>query len=343
MPVKSSARSGFVYKPRSEEKMRERANRNASNFDSIFKSGFDVFKAKPGDICIRPLPPTWDDADHYAYEIKVHNNVGPKNQRYLCLKMLGKKCPVCEEEALAKKAGDKEEAKELEAKTRYVSWVLDRDGDDPQKTLLWDASWTMDRDVAAQAVHPRTGAILQVDHPNNGYDLMFKRKGTKKNDTEYYGYQFDRQDSPIHENERIQDEILDYIAANPVPDVLNFFDYNYIKDQMSGTAPEKDPEVDEVDPEEAPFDGGRRTNRRQEPVEEPQMRSSRRQVEETPEPQIARRSRPAPQDEPVKEEQETSPPPRSSRSRTVEEDPPPRTARRQVIEEDSEPPPRRRR
>lgn len=342
MALKSTARSGFVYKPRSEEKMRERANRNGSSFDSIIKSGYDVFKAKPGDICIRPLPPTWEGHDHYAYEIRIHNNVGPKNQRYLCLKMLGKKCPVCEEAAAAERAGDKDEAKELKDKPRYLAWVLDRNGDDPEKPILWDASWTMDRDVAAQAEHPRTGAYLQVDHPNNGYDLFFKRKGTKKNDTEYYGYQFAREDTPIHDNERVQEEVLGYIMDNPIPDVLNFYDYAYIKASLSGTTPEKDTEVDEDPPaDEPPFEGGRRTNRRQEAAEEPR---SRRQVEE-PEPRPTRRSRPEVQeDAPVNEEQEEAPV-RPSRRQVVEEDaePQPRTSRRQVVEEDNEPPPRRRR
>lgn len=320
MALKTTKKTGFVYKPRSQEKMKERANRDGGDFDSIYKKGFKQFKPKNGDSCGRILPPTWDDADHYGYKIYEHFGVGVKNSAYLCpKKMLGKPCCVCDEVDVLKKAGEKDEAKQLEAKERYVVWWLNRDGETPDEPELWNMSWTQDRDIAAQCVHPRTGAILMIDEPDTGYDLMFKRKSTGKEATqvEYYGYQVDRNDSPIHENQKIQDQILQFIEENPIPDILNFYDNDYLKKVMSGSVAEEDAEAEEE--EKTPFEGGRRTSRNR-------PTSDEEDEEETPAPRTSRRPPPVQEDEEVNEEEEETPPTTSrrataSRTRVIQEEP----------------------
>jgi hypothetical protein len=280
-------KQGFVYKARSPDKIKERSSRTSGKFLSIFKPGIDVFKSKQGDNLTRYLPPTWDDAEHYGYSVFVHRNVGPDSAMVVCpQKMLGKPCAVCEEVKILKKAGEDVEAKEIDVSERIVSWILDRDADDPEKPIVWDQSWTQDRDISALCVNDRTGEILMIDHPDNGYDVSFKRTGTGMKKTKYYGWAIDRESTPIHDKERVQDEILDYIAENPIPSTLQIFDYDYLKGMLSGTVVEKDADLDndQVQEEEPPFEGGsRRGARKPEPDDDrPQISrgGSRRPVEE---------------------------------------------------------------
>jgi len=356
MALKSTKKSGFVYKPRTAEQVKGRANRKVGNFDSIFKQGYDTFTARTGDNLTRYIPPTWDDSDHYGYTIFVHNNIGPDNSTYLCpRKMLGKPCAICDAAKDAKDAGEAEEAKALGTSERIVSWILDREGDDPDKPVLWNQSWTQDRDVSALCVNERTGEVLMIDHPDKGFDVSFKRQGTGLK-TKYYGWQIDRNDTPLHENEKVQDEILDYVRENPIPDTLNFYDYDYLKGVLSGTIEKGDKDIkndddDEDRPrrsssrrgaeeeEDPPFDADERPARRgprrdndpadADPEEEEAPRGRGRRAapveeeeEETPAPRRSTSRRPAPVDEEVDEEAEETPPPRRSAGRrVVEEDP----------------------
>jgi hypothetical protein len=337
--------SGFKYKPRTAEQVKGRASRKTSLFDSIIKQGIDTFRAKQGDNLYRYLPPTWDDSDHYGYTVFVHQNVGANNSTYLCLrKMLNKPCPICEAQKEAQDAGEAEEAKALRPNERIVSWIIDRDSDDPEKPLIYEQSWTQDRDIVSLCLNERTGEILMIDHPDKGFDVSFKRHGSGLK-TKYASWAIARDDSPIHDSEKVQDEILSYVKDNPVPDVLNFYDYDYLQGVISGTVAEKDVALDKDDSDDqVPVPRSRRA-----PVEEdevPVRRGPRRDQEvddeddepapvarkkapvveededETPPPRRTSR-KPEPVDEEVDEEGET-PPPRSrssGRSRVVEEDP----------------------
>ena len=250
MVVRTVKKVGFVYKARTVDQVKERANRKSGTFDSIFKPGVDPYKPQVGDNCYRPLPPTWDEAEHYGYTIFVHNGIGQDNSTYLCpRKMLGKACPICEAAKEAKDAGEAEEEKALRPQERIVSYVLDRDGTDPETPMPYSQSWTQDRDVAALCVNNRTGEILMIDHPDHGYDVTFKKIGTGLK-TKYTAWAIDRSPSPIHEKQKVQDEILEFIAENPIPTILNFFDYDYLKGVLTGSVAAKDEEADpEADPE----------------------------------------------------------------------------------------------
>jgi hypothetical protein len=233
---------GFTYRPRSIDTVKQRAARKSGRFDSIYKQGFDNWRPKEGDNLIRFLPPTWDNHEHYGYTLWVHQNIGPDNSTYLCpRKMLNKACPVCEAAAESKAAGEAEEAKNLQPKERVAFWILDRDGEDPDKPLLYDMGWTMDRDITSLTVDERRGEVLMIDDPNKGYDVTIKRYGSGMR-TKYSGFAIARGDSPVHDDEKIQDDILDYIMQNPVPETLNYFDYDYLDKLVKGVAPERDPD-----------------------------------------------------------------------------------------------------
>jgi hypothetical protein len=109
---KTKKKSGFVYKGRSAESVKERAEQTGGRFDSLFKSGTDTFTPHVGENIVRILPPTWD-SEHFGYPIWVHSRIGEDNSSYLCLrKMKNKECPIC---AAAKEAKDDNEADEAKA------------------------------------------------------------------------------------------------------------------------------------------------------------------------------------------------------------------------------------
>lgn len=335
MALKSKAK-GFVYKPRTVDQVKGRASRKNSKFDSIFKQGFDTYRPKQGDNLFRYLPPSWDDADHYGYTAHVHRNIGPDNSTYLCpRKMLNKPCPVCEAAKEAKDAGEADEAKELGTSERIVSFVLDRDGDDPEKPLLYDQSWTQDRDIVSLCVNERTGEILMVDHPDKGFDVTIKRTGTGMR-TKYYGYAIARDDSPIHDDEKVQDEILDYVKSNQVPDTFQFYDYEYLKGVLSGTVAAKDEVLDKDEDEEevvtkpkakrAPV-----VEEDEEEVAPKTVRRGPRRDEELDEEEEAPVAKPKAKRQVVEEEEDETPPPRRS-TRKPEPEPEPEP----VDEEDEE-------
>ena len=316
MALKSTKQKGFVYKPRTVDQVKGRATRKSGRYDSIYKQGIDTWRPKQGDNLIRYLPPSWDDADHYGYTAFVHRGIGPDNATYLCpRKMLNKPCPICEAQKEAKDAGEGEEAQALTVAERIISWIIDRDADDPEKPLVYDTSWTQDRDIVSLCLNERSGEILMIDHPDKGFDVSMKRQGTGMK-TRYYGYAIARDDSPIHDSERVQDEILDFVKNNPIPDILNYYDYDYLKGVLSGTVAEKDEVLDRDEDEEtpAPKRSAKPSRVVEEEVDEEEpapRRSARKPVDE--EPPFEGGSRRGPRrDEELDPEEEEAPPPRRS-------------------------------
>src|ERR1700689_3850903 len=115
MALKS--KSKFKYTERTEKSVRDRAEQQSGRFDSIFKDNVDVFRPQNGDNTFRILPPTWENHDHYGYDIWVHGYVGADNSSYLCLNKMNKgRCPICDAAIEAKRAGEEDDAKAFIAK-----------------------------------------------------------------------------------------------------------------------------------------------------------------------------------------------------------------------------------
>lgn len=249
----SKKKGGFVYKERSPESVKKRAEQDGGTFDNVIKSGFDTFVAKQGSNCIRFLPPTWEDQDHYGLDIWVHGFIGPTRGSYLCLqKMKNKPCPICELEQELRKGGEAEEAKAVQARKKVLTWIIDRDGDE-HTPVLYMMGWTVDRDISDLARNKRTGETLLIDHPDEGYDVTFTRKGQKLN-TDYFGFAIDRSSSPIADKQKDQDTILEFIQENPLPDVLKYVSAEKLTQIVEGAAAEPDEDDDE---EEKPKKKGR--------------------------------------------------------------------------------------
>jgi hypothetical protein len=210
---------GYQYQKRSADAVKKRADQEGGNFDSIFKGGVDTFRPKQGTNIIRFLPPTWEDPEHYGYDIWVHQYVGADSGSYLCLKkMLSKSCPICEAQKEAADAGEEEEAKQLRAVKKVAAWIIDRDDRKPLPKI-WLMSWTMDRDIATLCHSEATGKVLMLDDPDTGFDLSFKRTGQQLN-TRYLGVAVDREMTPLFDEQKEINRVMKMVEEQPIPDVL---------------------------------------------------------------------------------------------------------------------------
>ena len=238
---KKSKKGKFSYKSRDAGAAKDRAEGGGGDFDSILISDIQTYTAPEGDNLIRFMPPTWDDPEHYGYDVFVHYSVGPDRSAYLCRKkMLNEACPICEERARAVKDGDDEYAKELEPKQRVLVYLIDRDEED-KGVMAWASPWGFDRDVCKISVDKRSGEVLELDHPEEGYDVEFERNG-KGIKTKYEGVKIARRESELD-----NDDALEFVTEHPLPDILNFFDYDHIADVFGGGDGSSEKEDDDND------------------------------------------------------------------------------------------------
>jgi hypothetical protein len=236
----------FEYQRRSIEDMNERAQDN-SKFDKILKPHIKQWKPNSGDNRIRPLPPTWKGAKHYGLDVYVHYGVGPDRQTYLCPnKMRGDPCPICDERARFARdmdpddKRDKDYLKDLTPKLRVLMFLIDRDHE-REGVQAWPMPEGLDKDIVKISVDKTTGAILPVDHPDEGFDITFEKNGQGIH-TKYEAPSIARRDSPLGKR-----EWLDYAIDNPLPDQLVFYDADHIAKAFGGGSGPSDRSRDDRD------------------------------------------------------------------------------------------------
>ncbi len=246
--AKSDQRS-FRYKPRSKEDVKERANMRGGGFDSVFNPKYKRYKMRDGKNLIRVLPPTWEDARHYGYDIFINYGIGADNQSYLSLsKMKNEADPLAEARREADREGDEKLAKELQPRQRVVMWIIDR-MDEDEGPQLFDAPQTVDKALANLSLDEDTKEVTLVDDPENGCDFRFYKEGSGLK-TDYDASKMKlMKPSPLCDDEKLQEEWLDYVKENPIPDALQFYDYDHISAVFNGTAKSK---KDADDDEETP-------------------------------------------------------------------------------------------
>lgn len=225
----NDSKNKFSYKPRTSEQLNKRATQSGGLRDSYVKNEFSMFSAKEGAaVKMRILPPTWsDEPEHWGMDIYVHYGIGPDNATYLCKsKMKEENCLICDERLKAEKEGESDYAKTLAPNKRVLIWLIDRNKDDVGP-LLWAMPWTVDRDICKISIDD-SGTIIQLDDPENGYDVLFTREGSMQK-TKYTGIQVARRSTPLG-----KDEWLEFVVKNPLPSVLNFFDEEHIRAVFTG-------------------------------------------------------------------------------------------------------------
>lgn len=266
---------GFTYRGegRTAESVSRKAKQAGGVFDSYLPSEVPIYKPKDGENCIRVMPGTWEDLkkwdNGWDIRVSVHYEVGADKATYLCLdKMLGEPCPVCEARL---ETSDPDELKQLNPKSRVLCWVIDRDSEKTGPQLFPMAS-TMAQDVLLRSIDKKTGAPILIDHPDEGYDLVFTKEGSKLN-TKYKAVEIMRDSTPLHDNQKTQQKWLDYITENDIPSLLVYYDYDYIKKVLYGKAAARKEEAED----ETPSRGARASRGRVADDDAPTPRTARGQ------------------------------------------------------------------
>lgn len=234
----------------SYDEVKKLSESRSGRFDSPFKPDYPTFRPASGTNAVRILPKTWEgEGRHWAYQVWMHRYVGTRNGSYVCPKLQFNKpdCPICDAEAEARKDGDEEEARDLAAKSQWICWVLDREGDDPDKPLIWQMSEMQGKDIVNLTWDEKRGDTQHISGPNKGRDLLFIRsqRGNDVKTTRYSSFKFDMESSPIHEDPDTMDDIIDYIEKNPIPETLMERTLEYLEGVMSGTSQETDEDLDD--------------------------------------------------------------------------------------------------
>jgi hypothetical protein len=300
-----ASKPSFNYQKRSRDDIKERANMRGGDFDSIILPKYKVFKPKDGKNLVRIMPPTWDDAKHYGYDVWVNYGIGVDNQSYLSLsKMKGEKDPLAEAKHVADKDGDKDLAKALRPRQRIGMWLVDRNAED-EGPQIWLAPFSVDKSLATLSYDEDTKEVIFIDDPEAGCDVRFYKEGQGLN-TDYDPAKMKiMKASPLCEDEGLQTEWLEFIQEHPIPDCLQYYDYDHIATVFDGTAridkdddakPAHKPAKPADDDEQASVPRGRRAPAPDPDDEEPATRPTRVSrgnvdPDDDPEPVPAPRSR----------------------------------------------------
>lgn len=335
MALKGKKTGGFNYKPRSKDSIKERANMKGGNFDTIFKSKFTQWKPKEGKNLIRILPR--EGGEHYGMDIYVNYNIGADNQSYLSLSKMGKgDDPLAEARRDAQKEGDKDLVKALSPTQRVLYWIIDR-SDEDAGPLLWASPFTFDKALANLCVDEDTKEIINIDGPEDGHDIRFYKEGTGLKTNYDPSKMKVLGESPISEDEGLQNEWLEFVAENPLESVLNFYDYDYIKMTFDGQAGRRDEDEDE---DEKP--ARRRASKSDDDDEKPRSRTRARpsdddDEDEKPAPRSKRRAVDDEDDDEAEAPRKRS---RSAKDEDDEDDEAPRkrgAGRRMAADDDDDP------
>lgn len=231
---KGGKRGGFFshYRPPPADHVKRQAERRGGKFDSIFKGNYDTFTPKEGDNTIRVLPAGWEGNTDYAYAVWIHWGIGADESAYLCLrKMKGETCPICQEVARMKADGEGDDAKRIDCKERFICWIIDRSDRDETPALYSMPAGTY-KDINALCYSSKSGKAIFIDNPDDGYDVIIRRTGTKIN-TKYLP-QVDREATAVTDDPDKYKELEDWVQDNQIPECLQFFDADYLEKALSG-------------------------------------------------------------------------------------------------------------
>jgi hypothetical protein len=135
----------------------------------------------------------------YKLDVYVHPKVGPGQSDEICLAMVFEKpCPPCE---LRNLLFEKEKLTEAEQRVLDMNRPIRRCGynihcKDSQKEMdkgaqIWlIAHWFFENHIAELSQLPHGGGFILFSHPKEGKSIMFKRKGTGRDNTSYLGHRF---------------------------------------------------------------------------------------------------------------------------------------------------------
>lgn len=259
----------FEYKKRSKKDIQRNKQRVEGNGKAHPVRGDVIrFQPKEGENNIRILPPapSWESYKHYGYITFTHYQVGADQAAYACpTKMANQPCPICEERAATDESDD-DYRRQLSASKQVAVYVIDRDKEDEGPKLWLMPATKLDAEILTRSTDKRTGEVLNVDDPDEGFDVTFTKGGTGIN-TQYSGVDIARNSTPLSDDADQMADWLEYITENPIPEVIQIPEYADLKAVFEGGAT-KDEEEEEAEEEPAPRASRKPSSRKQEPEPE---------------------------------------------------------------------------
>ena len=153
MAKKAKKTAASSMREAAKKRASERQNTGGGGTKFNFPDGVKVtfFKPEKGTMKLDILPYEVTAENHpvvaagdrwYQRTIFTHNGIGAEEKSYLCLKTIGKKCPICEVRAKMVKSpdGDEDIIKSLTPKEREVFNVIDLN-DEKAGVQLWEYSY----------------------------------------------------------------------------------------------------------------------------------------------------------------------------------------------------------
>lgn len=232
-------RGADFLKKRAEVMKQKKDETFAGGRDYIFKTKVAMFQAKDGENVIRCLPGAWDKAYVPWIEAYIHYQIGANNSQFLCpAKMLKKPCPICEEhKKLIDSGKNPEEVRSLQPQLRAICWIIDR-AEAAKGPQIWVMPYTkIAKEIITHSFSRKTGEPLCLEDPQAGWDIIFNKAGKLKN-TQYSGLRKDDEATPLHSDEEVMSKWLAFISNNVIPYMLQYKDYDYIKEALHGLTPE---------------------------------------------------------------------------------------------------------
>lgn len=225
--------------------------------DSFIKAGIKMFKPAQGPNRIRIIgcPVTAEKCGHFGMPVKIHRNVGPDKLSYLSLKFHKRsKDPIDELRSRLLNDGKNDQAKEYNYKNSVIYWIIDRN-DEKAGPQLWIASeYMIDGPLIEASKDEDTGKYIAHWDTKKGRDVKFTRKGQMER-TQYLNITLSPNITPLSKDSAQVEEWTQFVAENPIEDMLVFYDYAHIKNELVGGAGDEDDEDAEDSEETKPKKG----------------------------------------------------------------------------------------
>jgi hypothetical protein len=196
----------------------ERHIETSSDYDVrewYLKKTIQMYKAKDDDNFMDIIGPK-DTSIWFGLKIFVHFNLGPNNDAMLCnLSMKKGNCYVCEERKTFPFEDGKlsDEAKQLFPSIRFLYFIVDRmnETEEGKGIQLYDAPKTIDEEIRNLSRDPKSGKVVDISDPEEGFTFYFQKKGKGIN-TSYKGFQLLQRDYIVFKPEWSELVLKDYLV-----------------------------------------------------------------------------------------------------------------------------------
>ena len=243
-------KSKFKYRSRTTDDLEKSQKQIDGSWDSYIKSDFPLFKPSEGKNNIRILPATWEDTEKWknSFGIIVHTHygIGADNTTYLCPEKMkfSKSCPICDERTRVQNSGDKDYLSSLYVSRRLLVYLIDRDNEEVGP-LIWAIPKTVASEIIDESKDIEDNEALPIDNPDEGYDISFIAVKAGKRNCEYRKIRLARDPSTLFEDDDYTDEVLSFLMKNPLPEVLNCYDAEYIENKFLARESEQESEQED--------------------------------------------------------------------------------------------------